>query len=201
MERIIMKIVFCISFMFLFSSLSLAQTGNKPSDPTQPIEKNSPDKALIKDWKTEGATKEGVVKITGSDANVATTIFTGDEKEGASLCKGDLSRRLSKLSGMTVKISGVWQEPPTVKHKCLEAKEFEVTKAASGRIPLIGILKQKDGLYIIENEAGKTTSFNRIPKGLQDRVGQKVIVDVRPFPSGSSQKEDTYKVVSFADYP
>ncbi len=189
-----------------FSGLAFAQGKGPASSPTPNEQKVKPDEALIKDWKTSELpnkiSKEGIIKITGSGINTRVTLIAADnEKDFSYLCPGDVSRRIGRISGMTVRIAGVWQDPPQVPSKCLEPKDFEVLKAESGRAPLVGVLQNKDGQYVIEGAQGAPSILTKVPKGLQDKIGKKVIVDVKPFPTGSSKTDDAWKVVSYADYP
>lgn len=155
------------------------------------------------------AEADGVVKMLGSDINQTVTLIKDPKVPGTELCKGDVSRRIGRLAGMTVKVQG----DETVlkgkaKTKCFEPTDFAVMKTSSGeREPLVGKLleqgKDKDGqtIYAVEVEEGKAAKvLTAVPPGLRKMVGKKVIVDIKPMEKLAGD-EVMSKVVSYAEFP
>ena len=143
---------------------------------------------------------EGIVRLVGSAYSATTTLTDASGKQAVNFCTDDESRRLSRLTGMTVKASGDWQEATKNKVRCVKLTAFEVLKASSGRDAVVGVLSQEGADFAVTTGDGSKRKLSRVPKGLRKMLGKKVIIDVKPMGSPST-KSESWKVVTYAPYP
>ena len=141
---------------------------------------------------------EGVVKVVGSAMSRKVMIYSADSAKHK-LCRNDESKRISRLTGMTVKVSGDWKMKKETK-SCLTPTSFSVSKVSSGRAAVVGTLSQTDTGYEVKSEDGKVHALAKVPSGLKKLTGEKVIIDVKPMNSPTSQGS-TYNVVTYSRFP
>jgi copper chaperone CopZ len=142
---------------------------------------------------------EGVVRVVGPSATAEIQLDPGSGNKGPAVCRGDVAKRIGKLTGYTVKVKGPWQLRKG-KKQCVTPDEFTVTKASSGRAAIVGTLSQTSGSYTLASVDGKTHPLSDIPSGLKKLDGKKVIVDLKPSENPAT-KEATYKVVTYSAFP
>jgi hypothetical protein len=144
---------------------------------------------------------EGTVRVVGSSMNTEVILTPADQFNGPAVCYDDLGKKVSHFTGMTVKVVGDdWKTRKSGEKKCLIGKSFVITKAPSGRPPLIGTLGQKDGTFVVTAEDGKEHRLDDVPAGMKKFDGQKVILDAKPMEAPSG-KEAVFKVVTYGPYP
>lgn len=141
---------------------------------------------------------EGVVKVVGSALARKVMINTTDGAKYR-LCDNDIAKKVSRLTGMTVQVSGDWQLRNEEKY-CLTANVFSVKKVSSGRDALVGILVHTDGGYEVKGDSGKVHVFSQVPDGLKKLVDKKVIIDMKPMNTPAAQGT-AYSVVTYSLYP
>lgn len=145
---------------------------------------------------------EGVVRIVGSALSSKTLVVPAGENTGPNLCRNDASKRIGRLSGMTLKVTGEWQtDAKTGEKRCFEASAFVVTKMSNGRDAVVGTLADKDGQFEVTDASGKVRMLADVPDGLKKLSGKKVILDVKTIESPAATKEAVSKVVSYAEFP
>jgi hypothetical protein len=142
----------------------------------------------------------GVIVVAGPEASAATMLAPPQDTQGPTLCPSDNVRRLRHLSGMTAATKGGWQLSPAGQKTCFDVTEFTITKLASGRDAVVGVLKRHGAGFDIVGDGGKVLFLSEITDGLRKLEGLKVIVELRPS-QGPTAHEATFKVVSFALFP
>jgi hypothetical protein len=158
---------------------------------------------------------QGMIRIVGSEGNVKTLITDVNEFKGPQLCSGPTEKRVRQLPSMIIKVSGAWKEQPGL-DKCLDITDFAVLKTANGHDLIVGSLSQKDGVYRITADDGKTMTLGYVQKSLQKLEGKKVILDLelmksqsgqvnltgQASPQGQANLTDTvYKALSYSEFP
>ena len=141
---------------------------------------------------------EGVVKVVGSSLSRKVMINASDDAKHR-LCDNEVAKRVSRLTGMTVRVSGDWKMRKEEKF-CITGTDFAVKKVSSGRDALVGVLSQTSDGYEVKSEDGKAHVFTQVPDGLKKLVGKKVIIDMKPMNSPTSQGA-TYSVVTYSPFP
>ena len=141
--------------------------------------------------------QQGAVQILGPAYSRRVTLTQADSKaEDVRLCKGEITSRVEKLSGMTVAVLGQWRQLK-VGSKCFEPQDFSVAKLSSGRDPIVGTLEKVGTEFRIVSN-GKTVTFGSLPRGLSKLVGKKVIIDAKQM---SDMNQLSWKIVTYAPYP
>jgi hypothetical protein len=141
----------------------------------------------------------GTAQIVGSGYN-SKVILDGAASPSPHVCRSDTSKRLSRLTGMTVKVQGEWKTKKDGAKDCFDAVEFTVLKTSSGRDAIVGVLSQEKGHYQVSDDSGKVVKLSDLSSGLKKLEGKKVILDVNLIntPAGL---EASYKVITYAEMP
>lgn len=143
---------------------------------------------------------EGVVRVAGSAASAYVYLAQGAETKGDKLCSTDLSKRVRKLSGLTVRVSGSWKADAKGERECFEGDGFTPLKSSSGKDLVVGTLAQAGGAWTITGADGKAMALADVPAGLKKLDGQQVIVSVNAV-STPGLKESGYKIVTYLGMP
>ncbi len=143
---------------------------------------------------------QGTVVSVGSAMNTTVMLTQPTDPKGPTLCYTDVTKRVRKLSAMTVKVSGAWTTNQKGEKTCFEVTDFDVLKTSSGRDAVVGTLGESGGAYQVTGKDGKVMTLGEITGGLKKLKGQKVILDLKSMNSPAA-KEPTYKVVTYAAYP
>ena len=141
---------------------------------------------------------EGLVRVKGTSYTVKVHLTEKDNYKGHLLCSGEKARRIAKLSALTVKASGTWKSEGT--KRCFAVASFTVTKMASGRLAVVGLLEKSVNVFQINADHGTSYRFDSVPDGLREMVGQRVILDVKTLGSRTNA-EPSQRIVSYAKYP
>ncbi len=141
---------------------------------------------------------EGVVAISGSAINAKVTL--GTASGSPVICRDETGKRIGRLTGMTVKVTGEWALNKDGGKRCVTATSFSVVKMSSGRPAVVGLLSQKDGSYVVAGDDGAVHTLADVPTGLKKLDGQKVIIDVKPMETPAAGPS-AFKVVSYAPFP
>jgi len=149
----------------------------------------------------------GIIRVVGSAYNSKVVISkeSGSDQGQTSFCKGEVAKKLGRLSGMTLKVTGSWVERNIGRGKkartkrCFFVSQFTIEKGSNGRKPLVGVLSKIDSSYQVKTEDGTSHNLERVTTGLKELVGKKVIVDVKPLSGATGEK--SWKVVSYSAYP
>lgn len=141
---------------------------------------------------------EGVVKVMGS-ALARKVMINASDNAKYRLCDNEVAKKVSRLTGMTVRVSGDWQVRKNENY-CLTANLFAVKKVSSGRDALVGVLVHTDDGYEVKSDGGKVHVFRQVPDGLKKLVDKKVIIDMKPMNSPAAQGS-SYSVVTYSLYP
>ena len=144
---------------------------------------------------------EGVARFVGSSVQSKLILEPADKSPYLTVCRGDIAKRIGRLSGMTFRVSGAWQLDKDGSKRCLEASSFVVTKMTNGRDAVVGVLSDKGGQFQVTSDDGKANMLADAPDGLKKLVGKKVILDLRTIESPSATRESASKVVSYAEFP
>lgn len=142
----------------------------------------------------------GVVRVVGSAINAKVLLTKKTEFKGPAVCRGDVAKRVSRLTGLTVKVKGEWKLKKSGKKKCFTVGDFTVLKASSGRDALVGTLTKESEGYKVKTDDGKVHALSDIPAGLKELAGKKVIIDVKPMNNPVSATA-SYKVVTYSEFP
>ena len=149
-----------------------------------------------------GTEMERSIPSWGSSLSSKMLVVPAGESTGPNLCRNDTSKRIGRLSGMTLKVMGAWQmDAKTNEKRCFEASAFVVSKMSNGRDALVGALEDKDGQFQLTDDSGKVSMLADVPDGLKKLSGKKVILDVKTIESPAATKEAALKVVSYAEFP
>ncbi len=143
---------------------------------------------------------QGIVRVVGSALSQKVILTETDKFEGPAVCRGDMAKRIGRLTGMTVKVSGDWHRAKSGEKTCVDPKDFQVMKLPNGRVAVVGALGEKDGGFQITGDDGKVRSLADVPDGLKKLSGKKVILDLKVIESPAA-KEVPAKVVSYAELP
>lgn len=141
----------------------------------------------------------GTAQIVGSGYSSKIILDSGLTKN-PELCRGDVSKRVSRLSGMLIKAQGEWQLNKNGEKSCFAATEFAVTKTSNGRDAIVGVLTASEGRYQVSDAAGKVYKLGQLSSGLKKLEGKKVILDLNVINSPTAQ-DQSYKVVTYAEMP
>ena len=150
------------------------------------------------------ASVNGVVVVSGSAANIQTKL--ADSAGGTPhtvLCRSGEAKKIGRVTGMTVLVTGLWGANPLTKEKCLETKSFKVLKAPSGREAVVGKLIKQDANFYVLTGDGKRRELSSVPAGLAKLEGKEVVIDVKPLdsPVGSEAAGKSSRVVSYSEHP
>ncbi len=143
---------------------------------------------------------EGVVRLVGSAIEQRTILAEAAGGNGPTVCRGDVQKRIGRLTGMTVRVSGEWQLGKDGAKKCVDASAFTVKKLSNGREAVVGTLAEKGGVFQVTADDGNMKALAEVPDGLKKLSGKKVILDLKTVDSPTA-KEPTSKVVSYAELP
>mgnify|MGYP006289596337 CR=1 FL=1 len=141
---------------------------------------------------------EGVVRVVGPAATSELLLDPGSGAKGPSVCKSDLSKRISKLTNYTVKVKGAWNLHKG-KKRCVSPDTFTVTRAPSGRDAIVGILTEQSGSFTLAGNDGKTHVLADVPDGLKKLTGKKVILDLKSTDNPAAK--DEFKIVIYSEFP
>lgn len=142
----------------------------------------------------------GAVKTLGSAINAKVYLVQSGEGETKQpLCRDAIAKRVGKLGGMTVEVTGDWRGD-VAKGGCFVGSDFRIVKNASGRAPMVGVLSRLDGGWRLKNDANLDNPLADVPPGLAKLEGKLVIVDVKPIDVPGS-KERAWRVVTYAEFP
>ena len=147
-----------------------------------------------------GDAVEGVVQIKGSALKSITLVSFGDKKEVIRICTSATEQRIRHLTDLTVRVTGEWQATKSGEKDCLDARDYVVLKASSGREAVTGLLSRSGAGYVIESADGRKLVLQEVPDGLKDLVGINVVVDVKSIASRQAA-EATKVVVSYRPLP
>ena len=147
-----------------------------------------------------GEAVEGVVQIQGSALKSNTIVFSGDKKAGTRICASAMEQRIRHLTDLTLRVTGEWQAAKSGEKDCLDASDYKVLKASSGREAVTGLLSRSGAGYVIESADGRRLVLQEVPVGLKSLLGLKVIVDVKSIASRQAA-EATKVVVSYRPLP
>jgi hypothetical protein len=67
-------------------------------------------------------------------------------------------------------------------------------------VPLIGILKERAGHYVVAKENGVEETLRDVSPGLKKLLGQKVLLDVKPMDVDGTEG-GSLKIVTYGPYP
>lgn len=153
-------------------------------------------------WSASAQAEEiqGLVRVVGSSLNQQVLLAESGKSDGPALCRGDVGKRIGRLTGLVVKVTGDWHLNKKGEKSCVEPKDFQVLKLPNGRDPVVGTLSEKSGVYEVASEDGKTRSLADVPDGLKKLSGKKVILDLRTIESPAA-KDVPAKVVSYSEHP
>jgi len=155
-----------------------------------------------------GEAVEGTVQIKGSalksltfvSSEVSSGVSNGDKQEGTRICASDAEQRIRHLTDLTVRVTGEWQATKSGEKDCLNAKDYVVLKASSGREAVTGLLSRSGAGYVIESADGRRLVLQEVPDGLKSLLGLNVMVDVKSIASRQAA-EATKVVVSYRSLP
>ena len=143
---------------------------------------------------------EGAIRNSGSSVNQTVELVSDQGKTTQKLCLDAGASRVKKLTGLTIRVTGDWKLNKAGEKQCLELKSFKIVKHTSGRVPLVGVLEQENGVYVVAGEDGKKQPLGEVSSGLKRLAGKKVILDVKPL-DVSGDKSAALKVVTYGEYP
>ena len=135
----------------------------------------------------------GAVRLFGSALQSQTLVVSAQEQAEIRLCPSETEQRIRHLTDLRVVVTGTWQLTKQGERDCFVPKAFSVTKVASGRDAIVGVLSRQGDYYAVKADDGRETKLMTVPDGLRSLVGQRVILDVRSM--GSSLAVDAPKVV------
>jgi hypothetical protein len=145
-----------------------------------------------------GETVKGRVRNSGVGIVQSVHLIDEETASDRSLCAGDVSGKVKKLSGMVIEVEGLVKKRPNGNSECFDAIGFRIIRNISGRAPLIGLLKVENDVVSVVSEDGVAHILNEVSSGLKKLVGKKVILDVRSNESGDSKG---LKVISYSSFP
>lgn len=140
---------------------------------------------------------EGRVRVTGSEGSETTSLQDKDAKSN-DLCMSPLAKKIGHLSGMKTHVLGTMRAS---KPECFEAQSFTVIDTGSGRAALVGILSKQGMNFLVTREDGTKQELEKVPKGLQELIGKKVIIDVKPMDGMKDSGSKSMRVVSYSEFP
>ena len=143
---------------------------------------------------------EGIVHVVGSAVSQKVILTEVSKGDGPAICHGDVGKRISHLTGMTVKATGDWLTNKSGEKYCVDVKDFVVLKLANGRMAVVGTLGERNGAFQVLGDNGKARSLVDVPDGLKKLSGKKVILDLKVIESPAAH-EVPAKVVSYSEYP
>jgi hypothetical protein len=147
-----------------------------------------------------GEELEGQIRNSGSGANQQVELVGNQGKTAQKLCGDDGATRVKRLTGMTLKVTGEWKLNKAGERQCLALTGFTIVKHTSGRSPLVGVLQNENGVYVVAGEDGKKKVLGEVSSGLKKLAGKRVILDVKPL-DASTDKSAVLKVVTYGEYP
>jgi hypothetical protein len=142
----------------------------------------------------------GSVIVVGSSINMRVLLTEKGAADGPALCTNDVSKKIRKLLRLEVQVNGSWKMKDATKKDCFDATSFKILKHSSGRPPVIGVLTEDGPNFIIKGEDGRVNRLSDITSGLAKLKGKKVLLDLKPM-DAPGQKDISYKVVSYSEYP
>jgi hypothetical protein len=151
---------------------------------------------------------EGTVQIKGSalksttfvSSVVSSGVSTGDKQHGTRICVSDTEQRIRHLTDLTVRVTGEWQATKSGEKDCLDASDYTVLKASSGREAVTGMLSRLGAGFVIDSADGRRLVLQEVPDGLKSLLGLNVVIDVKSIASRQAT-EATKVVVSYRPLP
>ncbi|MBM4251074.1 MAG: hypothetical protein FJ146_03825 [Deltaproteobacteria bacterium] len=139
---------------------------------------------------------QGLVRVTGNPPFKQVTITKPREFSGVPLCPGDKAKRIMNLESLVVKIYG--GEKTVGATKCFEMGSFTVLKTPAGNTAVVGQLQQKEGVFFLLADDGRTLPLSDVPDGLRSMIGKKVVLDIRPQNTLTGAR---YEAVYYLEFP
>jgi hypothetical protein len=143
---------------------------------------------------------QGTVRVVGPAAVQKVILTEAGRNDGTAVCRNEVGKRVGRLTGMTVKVTGAWHLNKAGEKTCVDATDFTVLNLPNGRTAVVGTLGEKDGGFAVSADDGKVHSLVDVPDGLKKLSGKKVILDLKVIESPAATSVPA-KVVSYSEFP